>query len=49
MSDRIPVKNIYYMLAYAFQFLNQDQYRGLDLESFDNNADLCADGAEVSE
>ena len=42
MSDRIPVKNIYYMLAYAFQFLNQDQYRGLDLESFDNNADLCA-------
>ena len=42
MSDRIPVKNIYYMLAYAFQFLNQDQYRGLELESFDNNADLCA-------
>ncbi len=38
----IPIRNIYYMLAYAFQALDQAGYRDLTTEDFDNAADLCA-------
>ncbi len=38
----IPVRNIYYMLAYAFQVLNEDGYRNVATEQFDNVAELCA-------
>ena len=38
----IPVKNIYYMLSYAFQTLNEQGYKNLATEDFDNAGDLCA-------
>lgn len=42
MSDSIPIKNIYYMLSYAFQVLNQDCYKNLSGEPFKNLADMFA-------
>lgn len=38
----IPIKNIYYMLSYAFQMLNEQGYKKLATEEFDNAGDLCA-------
>ena len=38
----IPIKNIYYMLSYAFQLLNEQGYKNLATEAFDNAGDLCA-------
>ena len=38
----IPVQNIYYMLAYAFQVLNENGYRDVATEEFDNVGELCA-------
>lgn len=38
----ILVQNIYYMLSYAFQVLNEQGYRDVATESFENVADLCA-------
>ena len=38
----IRIQNIYYMLAYAFQVLNEQSYRNLATEDFDNAAELCA-------
>ena len=38
----IPIKNIYYMLSYAFQILNEQGYKNLATEDFDNVGDLCA-------
>lgn len=38
----IRIQNIYYMLAYAFQVLNEQGYKKLGTESFENTADLCA-------
>ena len=38
----IPIRNIYYMLAYAFQALTAAGYRELATEEFENTADLCA-------
>ena len=38
----IPVQNIYYMLSYAFQVLNEQGYRDIATEQFDNVAELCA-------
>ncbi len=38
----IPVRNIYYMLSYAFQVLKEQGYREMETEHFDNVADLCA-------
>lgn len=39
----IPVKNIYYMLSYAFQTLKDQGIRDSDFESFDNVQKLCAE------
>lgn len=39
----IPVKNIFYMLAYAFQVLNEAGYKNIALEEFDNVGELCAE------
>lgn len=42
-SDKgIPIHNIYYMLAYAFQALRQRQYEEVAAEEFDGAADLFA-------
>ena len=38
----IPVQNIYYMLAYAFQVLNENGYKSIETEQFDNVGELCA-------
>ncbi len=38
----IPIRNIYYMLAYAFQVLNEQGYKNITAEHFENVADLCA-------
>ena len=38
----IRIQNIYYMLAYAFQVLNEQGYKSIATEDFDNTAELCA-------
>lgn len=38
----IPVRNIYWMLAYAFRALDKGAYERLGSEEFDNSLDLCA-------
>ena len=38
----IPIKNVYYMLSYAFRVLNEQGYKRIETEKFDNVADLCA-------
>ena len=38
----IPIQNIYYMLSYAFKVLNEQGYRNIATEQFDNVAELCA-------
>ena len=39
---KIPIKNIYYMLAYAFNVLNHKDYKKLQGENFENIYDLLA-------
>ena len=38
----IPIKNIYYMLTYAFQELQNNGYKSVEVENFDNIADMCS-------
>ena len=38
----IPIRNIYYMLSYAFQVLREQGYKSIETEQFDNVAELCA-------
>ncbi len=38
----IRIQNIYYMLAYAFQVLNEQGYKNIATEEFNNTAELCA-------
>lgn len=38
----IRIRNIYYMLSYAFQVLNEHGYKQVATEEFDNVAELCA-------
>lgn len=38
----IPIKNVYYMLCYAFKVLHEQGYKKLATESFENAADMCA-------
>ena len=38
----IRIQNIYYMLAYAFHVLNEQGYKNITTEDFDNTAELCA-------
>lgn len=42
MTDNIPLKNIYYMLSYAFQVLNESGYKNVETEEFENTGDLFA-------
>ena len=39
----IRIQNIYYMLAYAFQTLNQQGMKSVETESFENTAELFAE------
>lgn len=38
----IPIRNIYYMLSYAFRILNEQGYKSVTTEQFNNVAELCA-------
>ena len=38
----IPIQNIYHMLSYAFQVLNEQEYKKIATEEFENVAELCA-------
>lgn len=38
----IPVQNVYYMLSYAFQILNEQGYKNIATEQFNNTAELMA-------
>lgn len=38
----IPIRNVYYMLSYAFRVLNEQGYKSIETEEFHNVADLCA-------
>lgn len=38
----IPIQNIYYMLPYAFQVLNEQGYKNIATEQFHNTAELMA-------
>lgn len=42
MTDNIPLKNIYYMLSYAFQVLTEAGYKKVSTEEFENTGDLFA-------
>lgn len=41
-NQLIPIKNVYYMLSYAFQVLSESGYKKLATEEFENIGDLCA-------
>ena len=36
----IPIKNIYYMLTYAFQELQNNGYKSIEVENFENILDI---------
>ena len=38
----IPIKNVYYMLSYSFQILNEQGYKKINTEEFHNVAELCS-------
>ena len=38
----IPIQNVYYMLSYAFQVLNEQGYKDIATEQFNNTAELMA-------
>lgn len=38
----IKIQNIYYMLAYAYQVLNEQGDKSIATEEFENTADLCS-------
>lgn len=38
----IPVQNVYYMLSYAFKVLNEQGYKRIATEEFNNTAELLA-------
>lgn len=39
----IAIRNIYYMLSYAFQVLNAQGYKSIETEDFNNTAELCTE------
>ena len=38
----IPIRNVYYMLVYAFRSLRSGGFERLASEEFDNSLELCA-------
>jgi 5-methylcytosine-specific restriction enzyme subunit McrC len=41
-NNNIPIRNIYYMLSYAYQTLNISEYKQIGTEKFENVKDLYA-------
>ncbi|MFN7252926.1 MAG: 5-methylcytosine restriction system specificity protein McrC [Anaerobacillus sp.] len=42
-NSHIPIRNIYYMLSYAYQTLNLSEYKQIGTEKFENVKDLYAE------
>jgi 5-methylcytosine-specific restriction enzyme subunit McrC len=42
-NKNIPIRNIYYMLSYAYQTLNLSEYKQIGLEKFENVKELYAE------
>lgn len=42
-NNHIPIRNIYYMLAYAYQTLNLAEYKNIGTEKFESVKDLYAE------
>ena len=42
-NQTIYIKNIYYMLSYAFSVLNEREYKKIEAESFENTAELFSE------
>lgn len=42
-NSKIPIRNIYYMLSYAYKTLSFSEYKNFDSEAFDNVQDLYAE------
>ena len=42
-SDTIYIKNIYYMLSYAFKVLNEESFKKIEAESFENVGELLSE------
>ena len=42
-SDTIYIKNIYYMLSYAFKVLNEKSYKKIEVENFENISELLSE------
>ncbi|MER2262780.1 MAG: restriction endonuclease [Psychrobacillus sp.] len=42
-NENIPIRNIYYMLSYAYQTLNVSEFKHIGTEKFDNVKDLYAE------
>ena len=42
-SDRIYIKNIYYMLSYAFKVLKEESFKKIETESFENVGELFSE------
>ncbi|MET3682909.1 5-methylcytosine-specific restriction enzyme subunit McrC [Alkalibacillus flavidus] len=42
-NNDIPIRNIYYMLSYAYQTLNLSEYKQMGVENFENVKDLYAE------
>lgn len=38
----IPIKNVYYMLSYSYQVLQEQGYKKIATEEFHNTAEMCA-------
>lgn len=43
INNNIPIRNIYYMLSYAYQTLNLSEYKQIGLEKFENVKELYAE------
>src|SRR5699024_12766367 len=42
-NKNIPIRNIYYMLSYAYQTLNLAEYKQIGIAKFENVRDLYAE------
>lgn len=42
-NEKIPIRNIYYMLSYVYQTLSLSEYKKIDVENFHNVADLYSE------
>ena len=41
-NSLIAIRNIYYMLSYAFRVLREQGYQEMETEEFENGQELCA-------